>query len=378
MLKKAILIFAGVIVVHGCAVFTPPMQKPLIEKHLDISKGDKQNIGILATTPERRIVLINTNSQLFCSEPSPDVAQAFTESISTIANASASSTKNASDKSVQASAELYAQLAKQLATNNSQLFYRSQGVQLFRDASFSLCQAYLNGALKGDLATAAAAASVLAKTSKALENTAKSGIKEPATLKSQVNNISEITKTFPLFLGKDTTFNLDQEKISAIKENVDSLQNLNTTNESDVKQIEALARQINQSADAIKKDIKETVSDSTEQGNYTHLFLETLRQAAEIIKLEAPSRDTARAEQARDASVSAQSAAERARDIAEADKLVIDGQVVSAREATTRAETAASKAETAKNEAQAAQRAAVAAKDEAKKALTDAQAADKQ
>lgn len=40
-----------------------------------------------------------------------------------------------------------AELATAFATLAKQLFYRSQGVQLYRDGMFSLCNAYLNDAV---------------------------------------------------------------------------------------------------------------------------------------------------------------------------------------------------------------------------------------
>jgi hypothetical protein len=40
-------------------------------------------------------------------------------------------------------------VAKTFATTIATLFRRSQGVQLFRDGSFNLCEAYLNGAIDG-------------------------------------------------------------------------------------------------------------------------------------------------------------------------------------------------------------------------------------
>jgi hypothetical protein len=39
-------------------------------------------------------------------------------------------------------------VAASIATVAKQLFYRSQGLQLYRDGMFSLCNAYLNGVVK--------------------------------------------------------------------------------------------------------------------------------------------------------------------------------------------------------------------------------------
>lgn len=122
----------GVAFVLGCSTFTPPKAKPVIEDRVSVHKTS--SVGVLATTPERRVVVVLMPDQLLCAEPSADVA----ESISSVLDGMV--TASAKGKITEAEAGL----ANSLATTARQLFVRSQGVQLYRDTSFVLCNAYLN------------------------------------------------------------------------------------------------------------------------------------------------------------------------------------------------------------------------------------------
>lgn len=119
----------------ACSTFTPPKEKPVIEDRV----GDR--IGTLATTSERRIVLVDLKKDHFCSEPSPDVAEAINSSIRAAVDASA---KYGNGADIKVSGEI----ARQLATSINSIFTRTQGIQLFRDGSFALCQARMNGDIK--------------------------------------------------------------------------------------------------------------------------------------------------------------------------------------------------------------------------------------
>ena len=121
----------------ACSVFTPPKEKPIIEDKV----GDR--IGTLATTAERRVVLVDLQHGSFCAEAAPDVAESVNSSIRAAAEYSAKSGAGA-DKT--ASMEL----ARQLSTSLTTLFTRTQGVQLFRDGAYALCQARMNGDIKGE------------------------------------------------------------------------------------------------------------------------------------------------------------------------------------------------------------------------------------
>jgi hypothetical protein len=139
---------------------------------------------VFAIGAERRVIVSqekNTQRQ-FCSEPPPDVAQSFADSVRAalqIAAQQQRSSNQSSDRRVDvtppdggasapaagsrssagsqqsgssqgASGNANLELARDFATSVSQIYTRSQGVQLFRDGSYMLCQAHLNRALRGD------------------------------------------------------------------------------------------------------------------------------------------------------------------------------------------------------------------------------------
>lgn len=127
---------------------TPPMEKPVIEDHSGL-------LGTFATVAERRMVITKkkydpkyTHAEdpgyvsLFCAEPPPDSTQSIASSLTAALKADASQDKNKQ--------EVSADMAKQLITTARVIFTRSQGVQLFRDGVYNLCQAHLNEAITAD------------------------------------------------------------------------------------------------------------------------------------------------------------------------------------------------------------------------------------
>lgn len=123
--------------ISACSIFTPPKEKPVIED----SVGTR--IGTLATTAERRVVLVDLEHGKYCSEAPPDVAESINSSIRAAVEAGMT---NPSANDIKVKGEV----ARQLATSVNTLFSRTQGVQLFRDGSFALCQARMNGYMKDE------------------------------------------------------------------------------------------------------------------------------------------------------------------------------------------------------------------------------------
>jgi hypothetical protein len=142
-MKRLLLAGSMVALLSGCAFFSTPPSKPIIEDRVgsEDAKDSDKRIGTLATVAQRRLVLIKFNNGQFCAEPSPDTADNISASLSAALSANLQS--GASDLAIGANA----QLATSLATIARQLFYRTQGLQLYRDGMFSLCNAYLNGTL---------------------------------------------------------------------------------------------------------------------------------------------------------------------------------------------------------------------------------------
>jgi hypothetical protein len=131
LLNTAILA-CSVLSISGCGLswFTPPMKQPIIEDKLG-STGFRT----LATTPERRIVIFTKDERKFCAEPSADVTNNLTSAFA--------AALEGSDGTIEAKATI----SKAFASTAKQLFQRSQGVQLYRDGMYSLCQSFLNGVI---------------------------------------------------------------------------------------------------------------------------------------------------------------------------------------------------------------------------------------
>lgn len=176
-MKRRIVALTLILGLAGCSIFEYEASKPLVHRQADSAKGtDVFTIGA-----EKRVVLSQAkdSDRLFCSEPPPDVAQSFSDSLRAAlqiaakqqtstnqsnqadravtpptGSASAPSTNSSNSQQGGASQNTDANgslnLARDFATSISQIYTRSQGVQLFRDGAFMLCQAHLNQALQGD------------------------------------------------------------------------------------------------------------------------------------------------------------------------------------------------------------------------------------
>jgi len=131
LLNIAILA-CGVLSIQGCGLswFTNPMEQPIIE-----DKVGKSGFRTLSTTSGRRVVIFNQDLHRLCAEPPPDVADNLTSAFA--------AALEGSDGTVTAKAEI----SKAFASTAKQLFQRSQGVQLYRDGMYSLCQSYMNEAI---------------------------------------------------------------------------------------------------------------------------------------------------------------------------------------------------------------------------------------
>ena len=105
------------------------------------------SVNTFATTASRRLVLVlqtkdktGTKDKIFtCSEPSPDVAEAFASAIADGLKLAASDPRSG------ITAEISNQYARAVATQIAPLVYRTQGLQLYRDGIHDLCVDRLNG-----------------------------------------------------------------------------------------------------------------------------------------------------------------------------------------------------------------------------------------
>lgn len=143
-----IALLTSVFALSACSTFTSPKEQPVIEDKIG------ETYGTLAVTAERRIIIFgrtqNANDDVknssasknpvVCAEPSPDVAESLVTSIKALAEASAK--KGGTDE-----AKISAEFTRSLTTAISSVFTRSQGIQFFRDTSYALCQAHINGTI---------------------------------------------------------------------------------------------------------------------------------------------------------------------------------------------------------------------------------------
>lgn len=139
---RTLLSIILVAALSGCTLFTDPLKQPVIEDHTDNGWFSKEKMTVFSTTAARREVIVKFPDSKFCAEPPPDVAESLTSSIAVAAQGSAKAQPGTPEFTASIEA------VKTLATSIRTLFTRSQGVQLFRDGLFHLCQAYLNNGIK--------------------------------------------------------------------------------------------------------------------------------------------------------------------------------------------------------------------------------------
>lgn len=134
------------VLLGGCSYLTPPIEKPVIEDHSGM-------LGTFATVAERRMVVTKKAfkeghadapgyDSNFCAEPPPDSTQSIASSLTAALRADATQNKNRQSVSAEA--------ARELITTARVMFNRSQGVQIFRDGVYNLCQAQLNKSIPAE------------------------------------------------------------------------------------------------------------------------------------------------------------------------------------------------------------------------------------
>ncbi len=109
-----------------------PQYKPVNSDSL--GTGHHQ-VETLATIAQQRLAIVKFEDDRFCSEPAPDVSDSVSAALAAALTAT------------QGKVEATASVSMAFAQYAKPLFYRSQGVQLYRDGTYALCNAYLNGAI---------------------------------------------------------------------------------------------------------------------------------------------------------------------------------------------------------------------------------------
>jgi hypothetical protein len=362
------------IFLQGCAYFTSPIKNPMLLSDIKQSEG----MAILATTPERRTVLVNTKNLQSCAEPSADVAQSLKESITALLEASVSSQKNQTDdQSRQRTAELTAQIAKELATSNELLFRRSQGTQLFRDGSFTLCQAYLNGALRGDNQASLAAINLLTQNVNQAKRELTKTTADSSEVKAKIDFVQNLVPNIKVDSSEKLSVNsysqLRQQTNDLAAMNLDQLAKKSVADRAPaITKLNEILTTAENLKDAVVKEDPDALSMHSELDNYSYLFLTLLNKSAELITKEIPDINV---QAAIDAKNQAKSSANAAKGSADAAKGSADAAKGSADAAKGSADAAKGSADAAKGSADAAKGSADAAKGSADAAKGSADAA---
>lgn len=135
-MKKIALLLGMAILMTGCAnTIESFYNRQVVEDQLITQDTGEQEIGTLAVTAQRRLIIGNLKTGNFCSEPPPEVADSITAAIAAALKANISAEKN-----------LSAELASNFARHVNQLYKRAHTVQLFRDATYHLCVNSVNTA----------------------------------------------------------------------------------------------------------------------------------------------------------------------------------------------------------------------------------------
>ena len=124
------------VLLSGCTYFTKPLDQPVIEEKLNSRLLSKGVVGTLSLTPERRVVLVNFNSNRFCAEAPTEIGIDVNKILKVAATASKGDELEAGLNAVAASAR-----------NNTVLNRRTQGMQLYLASSYFICQMYMNEAI---------------------------------------------------------------------------------------------------------------------------------------------------------------------------------------------------------------------------------------
>lgn len=134
-IKLFLLLCAGLSVSScGSRYFSARSTNPMIEDRVragpKTSEDNRSNVGVLTTRADRRTILLIGTDKI-CAEPPPDVAEAVSSQVGL--KLGKSDSENAAFES-------------RLQTALLQLAQRSQGLEMFRSSSFTLCNMYINNA----------------------------------------------------------------------------------------------------------------------------------------------------------------------------------------------------------------------------------------
>lgn len=144
-ISRTCLLVACVASISGCGIseFTHRDTNPVVKDdtnnaHFWGGVLDSASLSTFSTTASRRqiVVLQDKGKTEVCSEPSPDVGEAFASAVADAINVKAPIEG--------VPVELSNQYARAVSTQIASLIFRTQGLQLYRDAMHNLCVDKMN------------------------------------------------------------------------------------------------------------------------------------------------------------------------------------------------------------------------------------------
>ena len=236
----------------------------------------KADDTILLTDATQRMVFRDKNG--ICAEPSPDVAQAFSTSLS--AGLSAAMSKLPAD----ASAEVAASFASSAVENVAQLGERLATIQLLRDGLYRACEAHARGALSN-----ASYAVPLSRYDDVMITALSTEVAGGAFGRSLAGISGESTGDASATLTQKSEFKSERKLISDIKESLDRHQEFNSTMNNLIEQngtfreqlAEVTAANTDGSQDQQEASLKQNIDATTKSINTLKATLDKNRQETE-------------------------------------------------------------------------------------------------
>jgi hypothetical protein len=150
---QCVLLILCIVAIAGCGFSWVASRdtNPVIQDYATPAVFSDRSVNIFATTASRRLAVFTEKKEdgsfLTCAEPSPDVGEVFAAAIAAGITASATVTPVSGGSGT---GELAAQFGRAVATQIAPLLYRTQGLQLYRDAVYKLCIDKMNGWITDD------------------------------------------------------------------------------------------------------------------------------------------------------------------------------------------------------------------------------------
>jgi hypothetical protein len=139
-----IFVSAASLFISGCGLSmnSSRAENPVIQDYALPSSFFNHSINVFATKASHRLALIvddkNSKRMIMCAEPSPDVGETFASAMADSFKAKTTEPKTGLAE------ELSNEYQKAVATQVAPLLYRTQGLQLYRNAISSLCVDEMN------------------------------------------------------------------------------------------------------------------------------------------------------------------------------------------------------------------------------------------